>query len=92
MFFVLLTFSPLKTREGQVMNLLLFCYPVHRFLIECLRNDTERYVLASWWPTMTLSQNISIAMFAGALVMAVFVWMNPKIQTPLPGNRPAPAA
>ena len=79
MFFLLLAFSPLKTREGQVMNLLLFCYPVHRFLIECLRNDTERYVLGSWWPTMTLSQNISVGMFAAAFIMAIFVWRNPRI-------------
>lgn len=74
MFCMLLAFSPLKTRDGQVMNLLLLCYPIHRFLIESLRNDTERYVLGSWWPAMTLSQNISIGLFAAGLVMACFVW------------------
>ncbi len=89
MFFLLLAFSPLKTREGQVMNLLLFCYPVHRFLIECLRNDTERYVLGSWWPVMTLSQNISIGMFVAALLMAVFVWRNPKISPVSPAGGPS---
>jgi phosphatidylglycerol---prolipoprotein diacylglyceryl transferase len=80
MFCLLLAFSPLKNRDGQVITLLLFCYPIHRFLIECLRNDTKRYVIASWWPVMTLSQNISIALFASAIVMALFVSRRPKIQ------------
>jgi prolipoprotein diacylglyceryltransferase len=79
MFCMLLAFSPIKWREGQVMNLLLFCYPIHRFLIEALRNDTERYVLASWWPVMTLSQNISVGMFAASLIMAFFVWRQPVL-------------
>ena len=79
MFCMLLAFSPIKTRDGQVMNLLLLCYPVHRFLIEALRNDTERYVLGGWWPVMTLSQNISIGLFAAGLVMAVFVWRRPTL-------------
>ncbi|CAN5285407.1 hypothetical protein BH10PLA2_BH10PLA2_38930 [soil metagenome] len=79
MFLLLLAYSPIKTREGQVMNLLLFIYPVHRFLIECLRNDTQRFDLASWWPQLTLSQNISVGMFIGAIVMAMFVWRHPKL-------------
>ena len=73
-FCMLLAFSPLKTRDGQVMNLLLLSYPCHRFLIESLRNDTERYVLGSWWPAMTLSQNISIGLFAAGLLMALYLW------------------
>jgi prolipoprotein diacylglyceryltransferase len=81
MFLLLLAYSPIKTREGQVMNLLLFCYPIHRFLIEALRNDTQRYDLASWWPQLTLSQNISVGIFIGAIVMAGFVWSRPKLTT-----------
>lgn len=80
MFFMLLAFSPIKTREGQVMNLLLLCYPIHRFLIEALRNDTERYNLGSWWPALTLSQNISIGLFVAGLVMAFFVWRQPLLK------------
>ncbi len=83
-FCMLLAFSPIKTRDGQVMNLLLLSYPLHRFLIESLRNDTERYVLSSWWPTMTLSQNISIGLFVFGLVLALCIWRwAPKVK-PVP--------
>ena len=83
-FCMLLAFSPIKTRDGQVMNLLLLSYPCHRFLIEALRNDTERYVLSSWWPAMTFSQNISIGLFAAGLVMVIVVWRRPKLVTSSP--------
>ena len=81
---MLLAFSPIKTRDGQVMNLLLLSYPCHRFLIEALRNDTERYNFGSWWPVLTLSQNISIGLFAAGLIMAIYVSRRPKLVTSSP--------
>lgn len=63
---VLLAFRPLKTRDGQVIALLMICYSAHRYLNEKLRIDArpegfEKYV--------------SILLFVSGLVwMAWLVW------------------
>ena len=56
---LLSAFYPLRTRDGQVMALLMMVYPITRVLIEYLRND-ELVFLAG----MTISQNVSV--FLGA--------------------------
>ena len=57
--FLLSAFYPLRSRDGQVMALLMVVYPVTRILIEYLRND-ELVFLAG----MTISQNVSVLLVA----------------------------
>ncbi len=59
---LLSAFYPLRTRDGEVMALLLVTYPVTRFLIERLRNDE-----AAFAGGMTVSQVISLGLLAVGL-------------------------
>lgn len=54
-----------RRRDGTIMVLLMILYPLTRWPIEMLRGD-EQTVFAG----MTLSQNISLALFASGLVAA----------------------
>jgi prolipoprotein diacylglyceryltransferase len=65
LFLVLLAFYPLRRQPGEVMALFLMAYPVHRFLNEMLRHDTEPFA-----DGLTLSQNISLLCF----VVGVGLW------------------
>ena len=56
---LLSAFYPLRRRDGEVMGLLMLTYPVTRFLVELLRNDEGVFFAG-----MTISQNISVALFA----------------------------
>jgi prolipoprotein diacylglyceryltransferase len=49
-----------------VFALFLVCYPIHRFLDEMLRNDTDPVAFG-----MTLSQNGSLLV----LIVAVGIWI-----------------
>ena len=69
LFLLLLAFEPFKRREGSLMVLFLLLYPIHRFIDEMLRNDTERYA-----PGMTFSQFVSFGVFAGAIGLCVWLW------------------
>jgi phosphatidylglycerol---prolipoprotein diacylglyceryl transferase len=62
----LLAFHPFRHHDGQTMTLFLACYAIHRFLNEILRNDT-----AAVGFNMTLSQNISILIFAFAVCLEI---------------------
>lgn len=70
--FLLLCYHPYRLRDGSVMVLMMFGYAIHRFLNEMLRVDNEEAAFG-----MTLSQNISVAVFAAALVLAIIVWRRP---------------
>ena len=61
-------YFPLRRRDGEVMGLLMLTYPVTRFLVEHLRNDEGVFSAG-----MTISQIISIGLFAGAL--AYWAWL-----------------
>ncbi len=67
--FFLLSYAPYKPRDGLLMVIFMFAYAVHRFLNEMLRTDTEPVAF-----DMTLSQNISVAVFLAALVVGILVW------------------
>jgi phosphatidylglycerol---prolipoprotein diacylglyceryl transferase len=69
LFLLLLAYEPFKRREGSLMVLFLLLYPIHRFIDEYLRNDTERYALG-----MTFSQFVSFGVFAGAIGLSVWLW------------------
>ena len=60
------TYYPLRRREGETTALLCLAYPITRFLIEHLRNDERAFITP-----LTVSQNVSILMFALGLVMLV---------------------
>jgi phosphatidylglycerol:prolipoprotein diacylglycerol transferase len=60
---LLSAYYPLRRRDGEVMALLMVTYPITRFLIEYLRNDEGVFFLG-----LTISQNISIALFVAGLM------------------------
>ena len=62
----LLAFHPFRHHDGQTLTMFLGCYAIHRFLNEILRNDT-----ATVGFNMSLSQNISILIFAFAVCLEV---------------------
>jgi phosphatidylglycerol:prolipoprotein diacylglycerol transferase len=72
LFMLLTAFYPLRKRDGQVMGLLLLTYPVTRFLIEQLRNDEGIFAVG-----MTISQLISVGLFAFGVAYWIFVSRRP---------------
>jgi phosphatidylglycerol:prolipoprotein diacylglycerol transferase len=71
--FVLLAYYPFRRREGQLIAIFMIAYAVHRFLNEILRNDTERFA-----DGMTLSQNLSLPIFVGGVVLVLWLWRQPR--------------
>jgi phosphatidylglycerol:prolipoprotein diacylglycerol transferase len=65
---LLLAFYPLRRRDGEVLGVLMVAYPISRFLIEYLRNDEGVFFAG-----LTISQNVSILLLAGA--MAYWAWL-----------------
>ncbi len=59
---LLSAYYPLRRRDGEVIGLLMVTYPITRFLVEGLRNDE-----GAFFAGLTISQNISIALFLGGL-------------------------
>jgi phosphatidylglycerol:prolipoprotein diacylglycerol transferase len=72
LFLLLMAYYPLRRHDGEVIVLFLMLYPIHRFLNEMLRNDTDPVAFG-----MTLSQNGSILVIAVALVLAFRFWRRP---------------
>lgn len=66
LFFVVLTFWPLRKADGHAMALYFMLYAVTRFLIERLRNDESAQYMG-----MTISQLISLGGFA----FGAFLWV-----------------
>jgi prolipoprotein diacylglyceryltransferase len=75
LFLLMLAFEPFKPREGALTVMFLLVYPIHRFFDEMLRNDTPPVAYG-----MTLSQNVSIAVFAGALLVCAWMWRQPGLR------------
>lgn len=71
--FLMLSYYPYKRHDGELMVLLMCAYAVHRFINEMLRTDTDPVAF-----NMTLSQNVSIAIFLAGLALAFAVWRRPK--------------
>jgi phosphatidylglycerol---prolipoprotein diacylglyceryl transferase len=65
---LLSAFYPFRRRHGEVMALLMVSYPVSRFLIEYLRNDETAFFAG-----LTISQNISVALFVTGV--ALWSWL-----------------
>lgn len=70
---LLAAYYPLRRRDGAVMGLLMLTYPVTRFLIEHLRNDEGVYFAG-----LTISQTISVGLFAFGLVYSLILSRLPE--------------
>lgn len=66
---LLCAYYPLRRRDGEVFGLFMLTYPITRFLIEYLRNDEMALQFG-----MTISQLISIVIFAGGLIY--WTWLS----------------
>ncbi|MBL7040115.1 MAG: prolipoprotein diacylglyceryl transferase [Pirellulaceae bacterium] len=62
---LLWAYYPFRRRDGEVMALLLTLYPITRFLLEIIRNDEP----GRFGTSLTVSQIISLAIFAAACVL-----------------------
>jgi phosphatidylglycerol:prolipoprotein diacylglycerol transferase len=65
---LLSAFFPLRRKDGEVMALLMVTYPITRFLIEYLRDDEAVFVAG-----MTISQSISVLVFAAGLLLWAYL-------------------
>ena len=83
-FCLLSAYAPFKRHDGELFVLLLLAYAPVRFLEESLRNDTPLYTFISWWPTLTLSQNVSIGIFVSGLLLGIYIWTRPTIRSAAP--------
>ena len=68
-------YFPRRRRDGEVMALLMVTYPVSRFLIECLRDDE-----GAFFAGLTISQNISVALFACGLLTWAYLARLPRLR------------
>ncbi len=69
---LLTAYFPLRRRDGEVIALAMVAYPITRFLIEFLRNDE-----AAFFAGLTISQNISVVLFACALAFWAWILRQP---------------
>ena len=82
--FLLLAYEPYKKRDGELTALLLTIHPISRFLLEIIRVDE-----ASVFETgMSISQNISIAVFVGGVLLWIYLF----VRRPRPATWPATVA
>jgi phosphatidylglycerol:prolipoprotein diacylglycerol transferase len=71
---LLLAFDPLKRHEGEVFALTLIVHAVSRFLLEVIRIDES----AVFGTGLSISQNISLGMFAGGVLLWVYLERGPR--------------
>jgi phosphatidylglycerol:prolipoprotein diacylglycerol transferase len=83
LFLLLSAYFPFRRHDGEVMLLFLTLYPVHRFLNEMLRNDTDPVAFG-----LTLSQNGSLLILAVALALWVWVLRRPAQYHPFAEKKP----
>jgi phosphatidylglycerol:prolipoprotein diacylglycerol transferase len=73
LFLLLTAYFPFRRHDGEVLLLFLTLYPLHRFLNEMLRNDTDPVAFTR----MTLSQNGSLLILGVAVCLWVWVLRQP---------------
>ncbi len=73
---MLWSFYPFRRRDGQVIALMLTLYPISRFLLEIIRIDES----AVFGTGLSISQNISLVLFVGAIAMWAFLRGQPEGQ------------
>jgi phosphatidylglycerol---prolipoprotein diacylglyceryl transferase len=83
---VMLAYWPFRRRDGELMVIFMLAYAIHRYLNEILRNDTKPV-----FADMTLSQNGSILMLLGGLLLWVWVWLRAPRHEFTPPDTPGEA-
>ncbi len=78
----LLAFEPYKRRDGELTALVLTIHPISRFLLEIIRDDE----VAVFNTGMKISQNISIAIFIGGLLLWAYLWTRRPRSIPWPAE------
>ena len=73
---VLWAFYPFRRRDGEVVALMVLLYPISRFLLEMIRIDES----AVFGTGLSISQNISVALFVLAVGFWVFLWNQPQVK------------
>lgn len=68
---------PHRSRDGSVLLLGWILYPITRFCLEMIRNDTPDYIL--FGIPLTIAQWVSIGMLIGAAFFAWFLAHRPKL-------------
>ena len=71
---VLWTYYPFRRRDGQVIGLMLAIYPISRFLEEIIRTDEP----AVFGTGLSISQNISLAVFVAAVGLLIYLSKRPS--------------
>jgi phosphatidylglycerol:prolipoprotein diacylglycerol transferase len=71
--FLLLAYEPYKRRDGELTALLLTIHPISRFLLEIIRVDES----AVFNTGMSISQNISLGIFAGGILLWIYLLRRP---------------
>jgi phosphatidylglycerol---prolipoprotein diacylglyceryl transferase len=72
--FFMLSYYPYKRRDGEMVVILLIVYAIHRFLNEMLRLDIDPGLFG-----LSLSQLISLGIFAAGVLVAIAVSRRPLI-------------
>ena len=70
----LIAYYPFRRRDGEVTALTLTLHPLSRFLLEIIRTD-EGPVFGTG---LSISQNISLLVFAGAIVLWIYLSRQPR--------------
>ncbi len=72
---LLLAYEPFRQRDGELTALVLTIHPVSRFLLEIIRIDES----AVFNTGLSISQNISVAIFAGGVLLWIYLfWRRPR--------------
>ena len=61
---LLWAFFPFRSRDGEVVALMLTVYPISRFLLEMIRTDE----IIFFGTGMSISQNLSVVLIVAALI------------------------
>ncbi|HYO23409.1 MAG TPA: prolipoprotein diacylglyceryl transferase family protein [Lacipirellulaceae bacterium] len=77
---VLWSFYPYRRHDGEVMALMLLVHPVSRFMLEAIRVDES----AVWGTGLSISQNLSIGLFAVGLALWAAAQRRPELAFPRP--------
>jgi phosphatidylglycerol:prolipoprotein diacylglycerol transferase len=73
---LLLAFDPFRTRDGQVLALMLTVHPIARFLLESIRTDEPKvYPLPFAAHGVSISQLISVLIFIGAIGLWCYIFL-----------------
>ena len=70
---LLLAYSPMRRRDGELTGIMITVYPVSRFLTEIIRTDEA----AIFNTGMSISQNVSIGILIAAVALWIYVLRKP---------------